>query len=71
MGVSVESRRGFDVAAPHFAHFNITHWTAVAVLVVPMEYQSGCRVLPPYQLVKKIIQSWDQFKLSNHFMDLT
>lgn len=49
---------------------NCSYWTTVAVLVLPMHHMIWSSVFPPDQLVKQVIESWDETKLSQHLVDL-
>lgn len=43
---------------------------AVTVLILAVHHMSGSSIFPPYQLVKKVIESWYETELSQHLMDL-
>lgn len=47
-----------------------TYWAAVAVLVLSVHHVIRSGEFPPNQLVKQVIESWDETELSQHLVDL-
>lgn len=51
-------------------YLNVSYWTTVTVFILAVHHMIGCRVFPPDEFVKQVIETRDEAELSQHFVDL-